>query len=54
MGNVKSRAVEGVSSLRKKGVLTISPQKGLQGSPKRGKGPLKLGQKPIKCYRYDG
>ena len=48
IGNVKSRAV------RKKEMLKNSPQKGFQGSPKKGKGPLKLGQKPIKCYRCDG
>ena len=54
IGNVKSRAVEGISCPRKKEVLKKSPQKGLQGSPKKGKGPLKLGQKPIKCYRCDG
>ena len=30
-----------------------SSQKGFQGSSRKGKGPLKLGQKPIKCYRCD-
>ena len=54
IGNVKSKAVEGISSPRKKEVLQNSPQKVFQGSPKMGKGPLKPGQKPIKCYRYDG
>ena len=54
VGNVKSRAVEGISSPRKKELLKNSPQKGFQGSPKKGKGPLKLRQKPIKCYRCDG
>ena len=54
IGNVKPRAVEGISSLRKKELLKNCPQKGFQGSPKEGKGPLKLGQKPIKCYRCDG
>ena len=53
IGNVKSKAVEGISSPRKKELLKNS-QKGFQGSPKKGKGPLKLGQKPIKCYRCDG
>ena len=53
IGNVKSRAVEGISPPRKKELLKNS-QKGLQGSPKKGKGPLKSGQKPIKCYRCDG
>ena len=52
IGNVKSRAVEGISSPRKKELLKNS-QNGFQGSPKWGKGPLKLGQKPIKCYRCD-
>ena len=54
IGNVKSKVVEGISSPRKKEVLKNSPQKGFQGSPKKGKGPLKPGQKPIKCYRCDG
>ena len=53
IGKVKPKVVEGVSSPRKK-VLGNSPQKGFQGSPKKGKGPLKPGQKPIKCYRCDG
>ena len=53
VGNVKPRVVEGVSSPRKKEVLGNSPQNGFQGSPKKGKGPQKLGQKPIKCYRCD-
>ena len=44
IGNVKSKSLEGISSLRKKEVLKNSHQKG----------PLKLGQKPIKCYRCDG
>ena len=54
IGNVKSKAVEGILSPRKKEVLKNSPQKGFQGSPKKGKGPLKPGQRPIKCYRCDG
>ena len=54
IGNVKSRAVEWIFSPRKKEVLKDSPQKGFHGSPKKEKGPLKLGQKPIKCYRCDG
>ena len=37
VGNVKLKAVEGVSSPRKKVVLGNSPQKGIQGSPKKGK-----------------
>ena len=35
--NMKSKAVEGISSPRKKEVLKNSPKKGFQGSPKRGK-----------------
>ena len=46
IGNVKSKAVEGISFTRKKEVLKNSPQKGLQGLPKKGKGPLKLGKSP--------
>ena len=42
MGNVKPKVTEGASSTRKKEVLGTSPQKGFQGSPRRGKGPLKL------------
>ena len=48
IGNVKLKVVEGISSPRKKEVLKNS-QKGFQGSPRKGKGPLKLEQKPIKC-----
>ena len=53
-GNVKSKVVEGISFPRKKEVLKNSPQKGFHGSPRKGKGPLKSGQKPIKCYRCNG
>ena len=53
VGNVKPKVVAGVSSPRKKEVLRNS-QKGFQESPKKGKGPLKPGKKPIKCYRCDG
>ena len=54
VGNVKPKSVEGVSSPRKKEVLGNSPQTGFQGSPKKRKGPLKSGQKPIRCYKFDG
>ena len=54
LGSVKSKVAEGVSSPGKKELLKNSPQKGFQGSTKKGKGPLKWGQKPIKCYRCDG
>ena len=36
IGNVKSKVVEGISSPRKREVLKNSPQKGFQGSPKKG------------------
>ena len=45
VGNVKPKGTEGVSSPKKKEVLGTSPQKGFQGSPRKGKVPLKLGQK---------
>ena len=48
MGNVKPKVTEGVSSPREKEVLGTYPWKGFQGSPRKGKGHLKLGQKPIK------
>ena len=35
-------------------MLGTSPQKGFQGSCRKGKEPLKPGQKPVKCYRCDG
>ena len=54
IGNVKPKVTEGISSPRKKEILGTSPQKGFQGSPRKGKGPLKPGQKPIKCYRCRG
>ena len=54
IGNVKPKVTEGVSSPRKKEMLGTSPWKGFQGSPRKGKRPLKPGQKLIKCYRCDG
>ena len=54
VGSVKPKVTEGVSTPRKKEVLGTFPQKVVQGSPRKGKGPLKSGQKPIKCYRCDG
>ena len=47
VGSMKIKGREGVSSLRKKELFGNSPQKGLQGSAKRGKISLKPGQKPI-------
>ena len=35
-------------------MLSTSSWKGFQGSPRKGKRPLKLKQKTIKCYRCDG
>ena len=54
IGGTKSKVMGGVSSPRKKEVSGTSPQKVFQGSPRKVKGPLKPGQKPIKCYRCDG
>ena len=50
VGDIKSKGKEGVSSPRKKEMFGDSPQKGLQGSPKKRKISLKPDQKPIKCY----
>ena len=50
----KPKVTRGVSSPRKKEVSGTSPQKLFQGPPRKIKGPLKPGQKPIKCYRCDG
>ena len=54
VGNVKLKGREGVSSSRKKELFGNSPQKGLQGSPRKQKISLKLGQKPIQCYLCEG
>ena len=53
-GSSKPKMTGGVSSPRKKEVSSGSPQKSFQGSPRKTKGPLKPGQKPIKCYHCDG
>ena len=52
--NLKPEVTKGVSSPRKKEVFGNSPQQGFQRSPRKGKGPLKPGQQPIKCYSCDG
>ena len=44
MGGVKSKGKEGVSSPRKKEMFGNFPQKGLQGSPKKGKISVKPGK----------
>ena len=54
VGNVKMESGEGVLSPKKKEAFRGSPKKAFQGSPWKGKGVLKPGQKPIKCYRCDG
>ena len=54
VGNVKMKDGEGVLSPKKKEAIRGSPKKAFQGSPQKGKGLSKPGQKPIKCYRYDG
>ena len=54
VGNVKLKEGEGVSSPKKKEVFRNSPKKTFQGSPQKGKGISKPGQRPIKCYRCDG
>ena len=54
VGNVKMEVREGVLSPKKKEAFQGSPKKAFQGSPWKGKGVLKPGQKPIKCYRCDG
>ena len=47
IGSVKLKGREGVSSPRKKELFGNSPQKGIQGSPKKGKISLRPGQKPF-------
>ena len=50
VGNVKLKGRGGVSSPRKKELFGNSPQKGFQGSSRKGKISLKPGQKPIQSY----
>ena len=54
MGGVKLKEGDGVSSPKKKEMFQNSPKKVFQGSPRKGKGVPKPGQKPIKCHRCDG
>ena len=54
IGSVKSKGREGVSSPRKKELFGNSPQKGIQGSPKKGKISLRPGQKPLQCFQCEG
>ena len=53
IGTVKAKGREGISSLRKKELLVSSPQKRMQGSPKKGKISLRPGQKPLQCFRCE-
>ena len=54
VGSNKPKMGGGVSSNRKKVVSGNSPWKPLHGSPRKIKGSLKPGQKPIKCCHCDG
>ena len=54
MGSVKLKEGDGVSCPKKKEMFQNSLKKVFQGSPRKGKGVPKPGQKPIKCYRCDG
>ena len=54
IGTGKTKGREGTSSPRKKELLGNSPQKGMQGSPKKGKISLRPGQKPLQCFRCEG
>ena len=47
IGTRKTKGREGISSPRKKELLGNSPQKRMQGSPKKGKISLRPGQKPL-------
>ena len=53
-GTVKAKGREGIPSPRKKELLGSSPQKRMQGSPKKGKISLRPGQKPLQCFRCEG
>ena len=54
IGTGKTKGREGSSSPRKKELLGNSPQKGMQGSPKKGKISLRPDQKPLQCFRCEG
>ena len=54
IGTGKTKGREGISSPRKKVLLGSSPQKRMQGSPKKGKISLRPGQKPLQCFRCEG
>ena len=54
MGTGKAKGRERVPSPRKKELLGSSPQKRMQGSPKKGKISPRPGQKPLQCSRCEG
>ena len=54
IGTVKAKGREGIPSPRKKELLGSSPQKRMQGSPKKEKISLRPGQKPLQCFRCEG
>ena len=53
VGPGKAKVREGISSPKKE-LLGNSPQKRMQGSPKKGKIFLRPGQKPLQCFRCEG
>ena len=54
VGTGKTKGREGISSPMRKELLGSSPQKRMQGSPKKGKISLRPGQKPLQCFRCEG
>ena len=54
IGSVKTKAREEISSPRKEELSGNTAQKGIQGSPKKGKISLGPGQKPIQSYQCEG
>ena len=54
IGTGKTKGREGISSPRRKELLESSPQKRMQGSPKKGKISLRPGQKPLQCFKCEG
>ena len=54
IGTGKIKGGEETSSPRKKELLGNSPQKQIQGSPKKGKISLRSGQRPLRCFRCEG
>ena len=51
IGTGKTKGREGTFSPRKKELLGNSPQKQMQGSPKKSKISLRPGQKPLQCFQ---